>query len=86
VNLDVRITNPAGLHARPAAIVVERARAFAAEISIQANGRRANARSITALLGLGAAVGDEVRIVARGSDAQSAADAVAAVLVGSTEV
>jgi phosphotransferase system HPr (HPr) family protein len=86
VSLDVRITNPAGLHARPAAIVVERARSFQAEIAIQANGRRANARSITALLGLGAAVGDEVRIVARGSDAQSAADAVAAILTGSTEV
>jgi phosphocarrier protein FPr len=86
VSLDVRITNPAGLHARPAAIVVDRARSFQAEIAIQANGRRANARSITALLGLGAAVGDEVRIVARGSDAQSAADAVAAILTGSTEV
>lgn len=86
VTLDVRITNPAGLHARPAAIVVDRARSFEAEIAIHAKGRRANARSITALLGLGAAVGDEVRIVSRGSDAQSAADAVAAILTGSTEV
>jgi len=86
VTLEIRITNPHGLHARPAAIVVERARLFDAEVAILANGRRANARSITALLGLGAAVGDEVRIVARGSDAQGAADAVAAILTGSTEV
>jgi len=86
VTLEIRITNPAGLHARPAAIVVDRARSFAAELAIQSNGKRANARSITALLGLGAAVGDEVRIVARGSDAQSAADAIAAILTGSTEV
>ncbi len=85
VSLQLRITNPAGLHARPAAIVVDRVRSFSAEIAIQANGRRANARSITALLGLGAAVGDDVRIVARGGDAQGAADAVAAILTGSGE-
>lgn len=79
----VRITNPSGLHARPAAIVVDRLRAFEADIVIEANGRRANARSITALLGLGAAVGDDVRVVARGAQAHAAADAVVAVLTGS---
>jgi phosphocarrier protein FPr len=78
----VTITNPAGLHARPAAIVVDRLRSFEAEISIESNGRRANARSITALLGLGAAVGEGVRVVARGPEAQAAADAVIAVLTG----
>jgi phosphotransferase system HPr (HPr) family protein len=78
----VTISNPAGLHARPAAMVVDRVRAFEAEITIEANGRRANARSITALLGLGAAVGDDVRVVARGREANDAADAVVAVLTG----
>src|SRR5207245_8188408 len=34
VTLEVRITNPAGLHARPAAIVVDRARSFEAEVAI----------------------------------------------------
>ena len=76
----VTITNPSGLHARPAAIVVDRLRAYEAEISIELNGRRANARSITALLGLGAAVGEGVRVLARGPEAQAAADAVIAVL------
>ncbi len=78
----VTITNPAGLHARPAAIVVDRLRAFEAEILIEANGRRANARSITALLGLGAAVGDGVRVVARGPQAEAARDAIVAILTG----
>ncbi|HYN69481.1 MAG TPA: HPr family phosphocarrier protein [Candidatus Eisenbacteria bacterium] len=79
---EVRVTNPAGLHARPATTVVDRLRAFDAEIVIEANGRRANARSITALLGLGAAVGDDVRVVARGAQAEAAAAAVIAVLTG----
>ena len=76
----VRVTNPAGLHARPATIVVDRLRPLDAEIAIEANGRRANARSITALLGLGAAVGGEVRVVGRGADAQQAVDVVVTVL------
>lgn len=78
----ITITNPAGLHARPAAIVVDRLRAFEADVSIEANGRRANAKSITALLGLGAAVGEGVQIIARGPQAQAAAEAVIAVLTG----
>ena len=78
----VRVTNPAGLHARPATTVVDRLRAFDAEVAIEAKGRRANARSITALLGLGAAVGDDVRVIARGAEAQAATAAVVAVLTG----
>ena len=47
-----------------------------AEVTIAVNGRRADARSITAVLGLGAAVGDELTITAQGADAQAALDAV----------
>jgi phosphotransferase system HPr (HPr) family protein len=54
-------------------------------VLIHANGRKANARSITALLGLGAAVGDDVIIVARGADAEGAVAAVAAILTSDTE-
>lgn len=85
IALELRITNPHGLHARPAANVVDRVRPFGAEVTIHAKGRKANARSITALLGLGAAVGDDVRIVARGADAESAAEAVALILTSNTE-
>jgi phosphocarrier protein FPr len=79
------ITNPHGLHARPAAAVVARARTFDARVQLEANGRRADARSITGLLGLGAAVGDEVRLVAQGGDAAQAIDAVAAILTSTSE-
>jgi len=82
----LRITNPHGLHARPAAAVVERARHFGARVVLEANGRRADARSITGLLGLGAAVGDDVRIVAQGADAAQAIEAVSAILTSTSEV
>jgi len=80
------ITNPHGLHARPAAAVVERARRFDARVILEANGRRADARSITGLLGLGAAVGDDVRITAHGGEAAQAVDAVSAILTSTSEV
>jgi phosphocarrier protein FPr len=80
------ITNPHGLHARPAAAVVERARRFDARVVLEANGRRADARSITGLLGLGASSGHEVRIVARGTEAASALEAVSAILTSTSEV
>jgi phosphotransferase system HPr (HPr) family protein len=82
---DLVITNPHGLHARPATAVVQRARTYESRVVLEANGRRADARSITALLGLGAAVGDRVRIVANGTDAMPAVDAVAAILTSKAE-
>jgi multiphosphoryl transfer protein len=82
VVLALTITNPAGLHARPAAVVVDRARSFRAEVSIETHGRRANARSITALLALGAATGDQIKIIGRGADARAAVNAVAEIVTG----
>jgi phosphotransferase system HPr (HPr) family protein len=80
ISVSVTITNPSGLHARPAASVVERLRAYAADVRIEADGRRASARSITGLLGLGAATSDTVRVTASGADAQAAIDAVTEIL------
>ncbi|HEX3427502.1 MAG TPA: HPr family phosphocarrier protein, partial [Candidatus Limnocylindrales bacterium] len=75
-----RITNPSGLHARPAAQVVARLQPFDADITIEVGGRRADARSITGVLGLGASVGDELTIIARGPDADGALEAVLAIV------
>jgi phosphocarrier protein FPr len=81
----VRLMNPAGLHARPAAQIVERVRPFESDIAIEAGGRRANARSITALLGLGATVGDEIVLRADGEDAEEALDAVAEIVTSGSD-
>lgn len=77
----VRIANPSGLHARPAAAIVERVGAMDASVTILARERRANALSITQLIGLGATPGDEVEVLASGSEASAALEAVIEVLV-----
>jgi multiphosphoryl transfer protein len=81
----VRITNPAGLHARPAAQIVERVRGFDAAIFIQSGTRRADARSITGLLGLGAATGDEITLHADGAQAREALEAVEAIVTSGSD-
>ncbi len=68
----VRLPAGVALHARPAGEFVRAAAAFAATIDIEANGRRANGKSILEILGLGADGGSELRISASGDDAARA--------------
>jgi phosphocarrier protein FPr/phosphocarrier protein len=71
-----------GIHARPAGLISSCAKRFAAEVSLLAHGRRANARSSVALMSLGVAKGDDVAVMAYGADAEAAVGAVAALLLG----
>jgi phosphotransferase system HPr (HPr) family protein len=79
------ITNPSGLHARPAAQVVARLQPLDAAVTLEVNGRRADARSITAALGLGASVGDELTITVEGPDAEAALEAVLAIVTSGSD-
>ncbi len=75
VEVTVTIQHPTGLHARPAALFVQAASRFRSQIEVQANGKTANAKSMMAILGLGARQGTVLTIRAEGDDA---AEAVAA--------
>ena len=76
----VVVTLRQGLHARPAALLAQRAKSFAAHVTLSAHGRSANARSVVAIMTLGVRQGDELIIRAGGSDAaQSVAGLVAAI-------
>ena len=68
----VRLPAAVALHARPAGDFVRAAASFSATIEVQANGRRANAKSILEILGLGAGGGTELAISASGDDAVEA--------------
>jgi phosphoenolpyruvate-protein phosphotransferase len=69
-----------GLHARPAALLSQAAKALSADVSILAGGRTANARSVTAVMALGVGHGEEITITARGPDAARAVHQVNAAL------
>ena len=73
-DVQVCATLPAdvALHARPAGVFVREASRFTSSIAVAANGKRANAKSILEVLGLGAEGGTELRISASGDDADQA--------------
>lgn len=72
----VIVTNPAGLHARPADLLSQLARRFQAQVEIIKDGERVDAKSIIHLLMLGAVEGTELTVEAHGLDAQAAVTAV----------
>jgi phosphoenolpyruvate-protein phosphotransferase len=77
---EIPIHLPTGLHARPAAVLVSRAKSFRSEIQMAKNGRRGNAKSLVAVLALEVGNGDRVRFSAQGPDADQAVEDLAAFL------
>jgi phosphotransferase system HPr (HPr) family protein len=61
-----------GLHARPAAEFVKKARQFRSEITVAKGEKEVNAKSSMKIMALGAKKGDEVVIQAQGDDAEEA--------------
>lgn len=74
-----RLINPMGLHARPAALLVQTAGEFSADIELTnttAGRGPVSASSMIGLLSLAASKNDQIRIDANGPDAHQAVDAV----------
>jgi phosphotransferase system HPr (HPr) family protein len=71
---------PHSLHARPAGQVTHAAMRRLATVTLTVGDRRADARSVLAVMGLGACAHTEVRVEAIGPDAAAAADEIARIL------
>ena len=84
---DLRVVLPAAvaLHARPAANFVKTAMRFGARVTVGANGKVADAKSILAVLALGARGGTTLELSAEGDDASAAIDALADLVSGLVE-
>ena len=75
---EVRVALPTAvaLHARPAATFVKTALRFRSRVIVGANGKAADAKSILAVLALGAQGGTVLELSADGDDAADALDAL----------
>lgn len=71
-----------GLQARLAAKFVQKASSFNSEISIIKNGRLVVGKSIMGVMALSAKKGEEITLVASGSDEQEAITALGGFLLG----
>ena len=72
----VTVTNPLGVHARPAAMLVQTASRFQSEIFFIKDGRRVNGKSMLGVMTLAAEMGSVVTIEADGPDEDEALTAL----------
>jgi phosphocarrier protein len=70
------VTNKSGLHARPAALLVQTASKFSSDITLVKGASEVNAKSIMGIMALGAGQGTELTIKVNGADEEEALNAL----------
>jgi phosphocarrier protein len=74
------VTNPLGVHARPAAQLVRLSNTFQSEIQFVKDGVPVNGKSIMGVMMLAAECGSTILVRAEGSDAEAAVAALTALI------
>jgi phosphocarrier protein HPr len=82
---EVTITLAGDLHARPAGALSVAAAKFDAAVEVIVGTSQANAKSVLAVMQLGASSGQQVTIRATGADADAAVAAITGILAGATK-
>lgn len=77
VSKEVTIQNRAGIHARPAAMIVQTASKFKSTVFLSREDEKINAKSIMGIITLGAGYQAVLDVSAEGPDEAEAVDAVA---------
>lgn len=76
------ITDPEGIHARPAGLLVKQAAAFGSSIKIAKGDKEMDLKRLLGVMSLGVKQGDEVTIKIEGDDEAEAVAAIEAFLKG----
>ncbi len=77
IEREVTIRNKAGVHTRPAAMIVRTAAKFAADFHIRTDGYEINGKSIIGVMTLAAEQGARLTLLLDGEDEEEAAAALA---------
>lgn len=72
------ITDPVGIHARPAGIMVKEIKKYASTVMVCKGEKAVDARKLMALMGMGIKQGDTVKVTIEGADEDTAAAAIEA--------
>ena len=72
VSKKVVVTNPTGLHARPASNLLNFTKKFNCTVTLKSGTKTANCASIISLLSLGAKSGTEIEVICEGADENAA--------------
>lgn len=74
------ITDPEGIHARPAGLFVKEAGKFASKVTIAKDGKEVDAKKIFGVMGLGVKKDNTVTLKIEGDDEEAACSALEAFL------
>jgi phosphocarrier protein len=72
----VTVKHRAGIHARPAALIVKTANQFSSDFFIEKDTMKINGKSIMGIITLGASYKTELKIIFEGDDEEEAAAAI----------
>ena len=72
-SFEYTITDPVGIHARPAGILVKEIKKFASTVTVNKGEKSVNALKLMALMGMGIKQGDTIRVDVEGADEENAA-------------
>lgn len=72
----IKITNEMGLHARPAAMLVQAIENLDCDVQIEKDGQQVNGKSIMGVMMLAAECGSELIVSADGPDADKAVEEI----------
>lgn len=67
------ITDPVGIHARPAGILVKEIKKYASAVTVTKGEKSVNALKLMALMGMGIKQGDTITVSVDGADEDTAA-------------
>ena len=70
------MTDPVGIHARPAGILVKEIKKYASTVTVIKGEKEVNALKLMALMGMGIKQGDTVKVTIDGADEDVAAAAI----------
>ncbi len=76
IEREITIRNKAGLHTRPASMLVRTASQYESDVFLRRNGYEINGKSVIGVMTLAAGKGATLTLVVEGEDEEAAADAI----------
>ena len=76
VNFKYIITDPEGIHARPAGELVKAAKEFNSKITIEKDGKSGDCKKIFSIMALAVKSGNEITITCDGDDEEAACERI----------
>ena len=70
------VTDPQGIHARPAGLLVKEAKKFESNISVFKGARKGDLKKIFTVMALGVKQGETIKVQVEGADEEQAASTV----------